>query len=297
VIHLKHAAPRAVLVIGILGVAAAATAMWQQYAPKGVCLYCATPEHYQTALNVPPKAPTATSGDVKHHSGLALPPKPSILPEMTTAPASHDDGAAEHADAPDHWQPWGQDENEKENEQEPGEPGVGDLRIGKSQLRRMISTGHFAEPDGGIASAAPRTSHENHSEGESQSGPDEGRPVVEQPGTPGSNSPNPSSGHAPNPGSSSVPQGPVMPPVATTTPPSGGATPAAAPPTNPFVEHTTPPSNPFAPPAAVLSPGTPGGTVSSPRSSPAANPEPASVLLIGTGLAAVLNQLRRRRAR
>ena len=44
------------MVVVILGIAAAAAAMWDRYAPPNACLFCAAPEHYETALNATPDA-------------------------------------------------------------------------------------------------------------------------------------------------------------------------------------------------------------------------------------------------
>jgi PEP-CTERM motif-containing protein len=307
VTDVKSTARRAALVMGILGVAAAATAMWNQYAPTGVCLYCVTPEHYEMARNATPPAAATAGVGVRRGTGLGASSKSNILPDMSVAPSSHESSGSTPVDAPRDWAPW---EHSSETHGLAVQP-AGSLWIGMGELRRMVSVGHYAEPGGGMATAAPRSSHEQGSTAEARSSSD-GPPAVE-PGTPvsgGNSGPNPSSPNqgpgsptnppatSTNPGMTLSPGSPGVPPVATT-PPSGGGTPAVGPPTNPFVEHTTPPADPFVPrpPVGLLdpgNPGNPGGTVTTPGRGPAATPEPASVLLIGTGLAAILSQLRRR---
>ena len=76
------------------------------------------------------------------------------------------------------------------------------------------------------------------------------------------------------------------------------ASPTASAPTNPFDGHADSPANPFVPPApgGALDPGGPGAHAGGGGSAPSANPEPASIFLIGTGLLALVTELRRRRA-
>jgi PEP-CTERM motif-containing protein len=66
----------------------------------------------------------------------------------------------------------------------------------------------------------------------------------------------------------------------------------------PFQEQNKPTPAAFLPPApsGPLSSSDPGGTLAVDSITPSATPEPASMLLIATGLAAIVGELRRRRA-
>jgi len=307
VIHLKQAARGAVFVVALVGVAAVAAAMWNQYTPTRVCLYCGTPEHYETALNATPRATTGAPSS--RRSDLGLPPKPQALPEDQSDPPSHSQtiGSA-LADAPRGWEPWDDSKSLESPEFNPA--ATGPLWFGRGELRRMMAGGgHFGEPAGGIATAAPRRSHDEESQPHLTSSATVPNPAP-SPGNDGSsdnagsNPRNPGSNPAPpNQGSPTTTATPSTAPSTTPTatapvaPGASSGTPSTASPTNPFVEHVTPPADPFVAPRPVgtLDPAGPGGTVTAPGGGPAANPEPASVFLIGTGLLALLTDLRRRR--
>jgi|SRR5262245_58754035 len=277
--------------------------MWNQYAPSSVCLYCGTPEHYETALNATPRAtaPTGLSA-ARRTADLGLPPKPIAIPQPSSEPPSHSEGGGSvQADAPRGWQPWDDDKAPDASRFNPA--AAGPLWFSIVELRRSVMMGHYAEPSGGMATAAPRSSPgsdapnrpavESSPVGEPQPTPPASGNSGPNPGNSGSNPP-------PNQGPGASPTTPG--PTATAPSPPGvpgpsGATPSEGPPTNPFVEHTTPPADPFVPPRPVgsLDPAGPGGTVTAPGAGPAATPEPASLFLIGTGLMVLLTDLRRRR--
>ena len=283
VTYLKQIVRRVAFVLVILGVAAAATATWQQYAPKGVCLYCVTPEHYDPALNAKPRAVESTTAEFHRGSGLGVTSKPIVVPDTTSEPASHHgNGGATAADAPREWRSW---EHESESHAPSPSAAAGPLWLGMVGLQRMIAFEHFAEPGGGIGTAAPRVqpqaqSGEQHAAAESHPAPAAPPPANSKP----------------NPGST-APRPPATPPAAPPAAPPAGVTAGPAAPTNPFAEQAVPAANPFAPigPVALLDPAGPGGTVTSSVGRLATTPEPASMFLLGTGVALFLNELRRRR--
>jgi len=308
VIQLKQTVRRAVLVVAVLGVAAASAAMWNQYAPISVCLYCGAPEHYAPPLNkATPRAAAKTGGaNAARHSGeLSMPPKPKVMPEVPSEPPSHSEGGGSvQADAPRGWQPWNDDNGPDRPRQASGGP----LWFTMVEMRQMVMGGRYGEPGGGIATALPKPSHDQ----QAQDHPAGSLEVVEpHPGPPsGAAGPNPGdSGSNPTPPNQGpgTPQGPgtspntgptAGSPTAPGAPGPSGETPSSEPPTNPFVEHTTPPADPFVPPRPVgsLDPAGPGGGVTPSDDGPAATPEPASVLLIATGLLFLFTDLRRRHA-
>jgi PEP-CTERM motif-containing protein len=279
-------ARRAGFVIVILGVAAAATAMWNRYAPPDACLFCAAPEHYETALNTTPDAVATTGASDMRRTGQYAAADSSAVPGASAAPSSHGgSSAALHGDARRSWQPW---ETGSGAHGFPSSGGMSAPSVGMGGLWRLMSLAHRA-PDPLPAAPSPKPA-----------------PLPRAAAAPRP-SPTPAPAHtapAPNPPSATSPPTPApdpIPPSAVPPIPSPEPTPplppsGVAPPTSPFNDHTTPPADPFVPPppSGSLDPGGPGGTGTS-GSGPAATPEPASLLLIGTGLVALLTELRRRR--
>jgi hypothetical protein len=233
-----------------------------------MCLYCATPAHDETAVNATPRALPGAGVESRHGSTEVPRATSNIRPDTSSAPVADDGDGAVQADAARGWQPW--------NDSSPrtfSASGAGPLWFGLGELRGLMAVSHYVEPAGGIATAIPQTAHEQ------QSAPEEDQTT----GGPGV---------TPPPGPTSAPEPPALPPSAT----GPSAPPSNAAPTNPFVAHTAPPADPFVPPApkGLLDPAGPGGTGTG-SSDPAATQEPASVLLIGAGLVALLTDLRRRR--
>jgi len=256
----KPAIRRAVFMTMILGSAAAVAAMWNSFAPPNACLFCSGPEQYTTALGG-----TATTGTSGVSGGGALVGQRAAadtnpLPGVAPIPGYVGNGAAGRRDGSrSGWQPWGSGSDSRGFNGSGGGPSVG--MGGLWRLMTLARRGHGGE--GGGASAS-HVAHEAH--------------AARTHTTP---SPRPGARRTPMPGA-----------------PAGSATPSVAAPTNPFDGHSDAPSNPFVAPApgGSLDPGGTGHVGGGGSSSPSANPEPASILLLGTGFLALLTELRRRRA-
>jgi len=243
------------MVVVILGIAAAAAAMWDRYAPPNACLFCAAPEHYDTALNVTPDAVGtggAAEGTRRNQYAAA---NSSAIPGPGYADTGVGGSGRQQGEARRAWTPWGQGTDVHRY----GSSEVGGPDISMGGLWRLMTLAHrTTEP---VAASAPRATRT-------------AQPTAVRP--------------APRPPRTGVP-GPPGPqlaaPVAT----------VVVTPTNPFTGFETGPTDPFQPPppGGSLDPGGPGIGPSGGGTS--ATPEPASLLLIGTGLLVLAGELRRRR--
>jgi len=295
---------RAVLVIGILAIAGAAGAMWNRYAPPTACLFCASPEHYETVLNTPPDAiGTAGVRDGRPSSNYAA-ANPSAIPGAFGATgADADHRSATSGDRQRDWQPWGHGSSSRRYDA----AGISSPSIGMAGLWRLNTLSRKVAPP---LASAPAIAHAAVPTTPRAAPAPRPAPAPAAPSHPPSASPNPAPAPnpvpapAPTPPSAAPPAPPsaAPPPTVTSTPPPAGTPPVVTPPSappppgDPFDTHTDPPPNPFVPPPppGPMDPGAPGGPGGT-GTGPAATPEPASMLLIGTGLVALLGELRRRR--
>jgi hypothetical protein len=249
------------MVIVILGIAAVAAAMWDRYAPPTACLLCAGPEHYETALNATPDAVGTTGAAEAARRGQYAAANPSTIPPPGFGASDPRASSSQRGDARRSWTPWGIGTGAHGY----GSSDTSGPSVGLGGLWRLNTLGHRpAEP---AAASAPRATRV------AQTAASRPAPKPPRTGAPG-----------PRP----APAPPIVAPVATVITP-----------TNPFTGFAAGPSDPFQPPppAGSLDPGGPGGPggVGTSGGGTSATPEPASLLLIGTGLLVLAGELRRRR--
>jgi PEP-CTERM motif-containing protein len=294
--YLNNLRTRGVLVIIIVALAAgtAAASRWTSWSPLNGCLFCgAPPSRASSPVTISADARVAPAAVAReqvtaHSRGAAaragdteLPPPSSAV---RVAPESERRSAGD--DSQRTWQPWETTAATRVNGADSPTLIGGLSRLSSSSISGGGSSVHVPPP------AAPAAPAEYR---------DPGTQVVigpPSPAAPHDDSPHGPGNGPPGPPPTSITVPPPLIPIhdPAPLPPGGGATPTVPDPTDPFHEHDNPPPSPFVPPApnGPIGGSDPGGTLPS-GSSPAATPEPASMLLLATGVAAVFGELRRRR--
>ena len=268
-----------VLVLVLVALAAGTTTAtrWMPWSPLDSCLFCggsnaATPtaprELAAVAATTGPLA--GRLGHSVNHAEVDL--APSALPtEMSALTTERTSSQTERSND---WQPWGHATNQRSDG-----GNNASLLSGLSRLSSSTISG-----GGSAVRPSVETTHVTVAS-EHADAPSLAAPAAAAPTPRGSATTTIAAALPPGPGGFSP-----------STPTSAAAlTPN---PTGTFHEQDNPPPTPFVPPPPVgaLNANDPGGSLPVHGSStPSPTPEPASVLLLATGVAAVFGELRRRR--
>jgi hypothetical protein len=283
-----------VLVIVALTAASAAAARWAPWSPLNSCLFCGTPDTPAELRTARAERDAAiisgvrAAGAPRAAGAIAGRPQAEIAAPLTGVQQQAAPAPAA-ADSRHEWQPWGTGSAFR-RDSAASTSGLGGL----SRLMSPSNSGGGSTVNTSTAAQEPAP----------VSGEAEKLQATPQLPSPSPASAPPSEPGPPAPPASNSKPALVPPAPGGYTPPTRPTvdlsppplTPPASPPTEPFHEHETPPPPPFVPlqPTGPLDTNGPTATLPT-GGTPSPNPEPGSILLLGTGVIALLGALRRRR--
>jgi hypothetical protein len=295
---------RILLAVALLCTATAgyAALRWTTWMPADACLLCAKAPADATSAGAGaidnPVGSRGSLGTVAGNSAGAFTPGPLGASGSASATDGANGGSSRFGSAPRGWQPWG--------------VGTGTFRVSSSEgsgssaalggLWRLVS---LSRPGGGGPSVASNTAGTSHTNTAAPATTP--APAHHTPKPPASSAPS-SGTHTSAPATPSAGNGPpasanasiVSGPISSGGTSAGGSTGGSSAPTDPFHSHEDPPPPPFGGGGGSTGGGggfDPGGSGGVPVSGGgvSATPEPGAVLLLGSGLLAILGVLRRRR--